>query len=215
MKIRKILAAAAAAAVAISTMAVTAFAEGSVDTVMVVQDSATWANTLSENVTITGDGEYSYSISGLDIAPDTLNVIYVKDASCIESTPKDYASGLLGADAEVVSLKINGSDVTVNPGSTLYDNSGNVLDFCLYNIWSADDTWIDVPVQNITSIDLTIKVTAGGAAAPADTGETADADTPAGDSDTASKTTGNVPAMAMVSVMALAGVAAVASKKRK
>lgn len=52
---------------------------------------------------------------------------------------------------------------------------------------------------------------------PADNGNVdADTDsTPAGDSTTTSNKTGNVPAAAMVSVMALAGVAAAASKKRK
>lgn len=48
------------------------------------------------------------------------------------------------------------------------------------------------------------------AAAPA-----ADTSTPAADSTTTSTATGNVPAAVMISVMAVAGAAAVASKKRK
>lgn len=48
------------------------------------------------------------------------------------------------------------------------------------------------------------------AAAPA-----ADTSTPAADSTTTSTATGNVPAVVMLSVMAVAGAAAVASKKRK
>lgn len=49
------------------------------------------------------------------------------------------------------------------------------------------------------------------AAAPAETTEAA----PAADSNTASATTGNAPAAVMVSVMAVAGAAALVSKKRK
>ncbi len=59
-------------------------------------------------------------------------------------------------------------------------------------------------------------VTTGGASAAADTGtaDTGAADTGAADT-TTSPTTGNVPAAVMVSVMAVAGTAAVISRKRK
>ena len=94
MKIKKIVAAIAAAAVAVSTMAVSAFAAQNTDSLadgtayLNINDSewsdfdATW-----ENVEITGDGEYTVSMTGAGgIALAQFNALEVKNGETFLST---------------------------------------------------------------------------------------------------------------------------------
>lgn len=185
MKISKIISGIAAAVVAVSVMAVSAFAADSIDTVMVIQENATWATTKSASVTITGSGDYTYTLDGLSIDPETLTVLYIKDASCVDSDPASgYTATLPDGSAVVKSFKINGKDVSLSGDSSFYDDGGKIIDMCFYNIWAAKETFFDTPAQTIESVEVTITVSAaGGAAADDSDADAADADVADDDSD--------------------------------
>ena len=139
-----------------------------VNTVMVMQDNATWTNQKSAEVAITGEGEFTYSLSGLSIDPNTVTVLYIKDAKCIEETASGYQSNISDINLEYKSLKINGADVAIKDGAQTAIKDG-IFDFALYNTWA--DSFIDLPTDTITSVELTVAISAA-AAAPAAVEET-------------------------------------------
>lgn len=203
MKIKKILAAVAATAVALSTMAVSAFAA----------DIWTGSNDLGTD----WDGAKALKIDAALFAD-------VADGSTIEI---GYTTG----EADYYNLKIventDGwpglSSPTVDPqwGTIGVDAGSTSYSFTI----NADDVArIQANGMVIQGYGVTItKVAVNGAASAPAASETADApvasetaDAPAADTaPTTAAATGNAPAAAMVSVMAVAGVAAIASKKRK
>ena len=146
-----------------------------VKTVMVMQENATWTNNKSAEVAVTGEGEYTYSLSGLSIDPTTATVLYIKDAACVDETPSGYQSNISDISLEYKSLKINGADVTISGDAPTAIKDG-VFDFCLYNIWA--DNYIDLPTDTITSVELTVAISSA-AAAPVE--ETATAEAPVED----------------------------------
>lgn len=210
MKIRKILAAAAAAAVALSAAAVNVFAAdeytaklGFADTAWAVQD---WES----SVAVTGDGQYTLESTAVAGAAD-FGVFVVDIEQMFADAPE--------ATAVLDKVEVDGSELSFDAAKIKYgdiEEKGNYR-IEIYNQYG--DTKNDSPVNQATAIGSSVKITftvsglGGAAAAPA---EEAPAETaPAADSNTQSATTGNASAAVMISVMAAAGIAAAASRKRK
>ncbi len=212
MKIRKILAAAAAAAVALSAAAVNVFAAdeytaklGFADTAWAVQD---WES----SVAVTGDGQYTLESTAIAGAAD-FGVFVVDIEQMFADAPE--------ATAVLDKVEVDGSELSFDAAKIKYgdiEEKGNYR-IEIYNQYG--ETKNDSPVNQATAIGSSVKITftvsgLGGEAAPAETEAPAAAETaPAADSNTQSATTGNASAAVMISVMAVAGIAAAASRKRK
>ncbi len=241
MKIKKIVAAIAAAAVAVSTMAVSAFAAQNTDSLadgtaylnINLSDwsefDATW-----ENAEITGDGTYTVSMTGADgINIGQFNALEIKNGETVFN--RTYT-------VTVDSIKINGVEQKIGEGYTCSaDGVGLTTRVNLYNEWNtpsedvSDDGAVDcraadgdVMSKTARMIDascletatndivVTFTVAGTGAAAAADTtADTAETTDAAETTETTSAATGNASAAAIAAVMAVAGVAAIAAKKRK
>lgn len=242
MKIKKIVAAIAAAAVAVSTMAVSAFAAQSTDSLadgtaylnINLSDwsefDATW-----ENAEVTGDGTYTVSMTGADgINIGQFNALEIKNGETVFN--RTYT-------VTVDSIKINGVEQKIGEGYTCSaDGVGLTTRVNLYNEWNtpnedvSDDGAVDCRAADgdvmsktarmidascletaTNDIEVTFTVAGTGAAAAADTAadtaETTEA-APA-TTETTSTATGNTSAAMIAAVMAAAGVAAIAAKKRK
>lgn len=233
MKLRKILAAVAASAIAVSTMAVTAISASAYNAYLGVQTNPSWifrngwtdasfgkdyenfdklskdgapadiAGTFTD-VEFTADGTYKVSLTGADLSSEELfSLLFV-------STDIPVNSGVKITNVKVI---IDGQTKYTFDEAYIPEDTGDYIQIQTRNIWN-DDLGKEEGLFSYTmpSDSVEIEFTVSGldaGAAPADAG------TPAGDGDTASKTTGNVPAGIMLSVMAVAGAAAVASKKRK
>ena len=208
MNIKKILAAAAAAAVAVSAMAVNVFAADEYTAKLGFADMSWSYQDWDSSTTVTGDGTYTIETSALAGSPDF--GVFVID---IEGMYGDHPE----ATAVLDSIEIDGSAIDFDAGKIMYgdiEEKGNFR-IDIYNQYS--DTKDNPGVNQATAIGSTLKLTftvsgLGGGTAAADTTDVA---TPAADSNTASATTGNVPAAVMVSVMAVSGAAVIASRKRK
>ncbi|MGN0599252.1 MAG: hypothetical protein ACI4JK_05095 [Oscillospiraceae bacterium] len=236
MKIKKIVAAIAAAAVAVSTMAVSAFAAQNTDSLadgtayLAINNSewgdfeATW-----ENVEITGDGEYTVSMKGADnIALAQFNALEVKNGEVkfgrtytitvtsilINGVEQKIADGYTcSADGAAINTRVNLYNEWNNPSEDVSDD-GNV------DCRSADGDFMSKSARMIDSAcleagtnDIVVTFTVaglGGAAADTTADTTAETTT-----ETTSTATGNASAAAIAAVMAVAGVAAIAAKKRK
>ena len=240
MKIKKIVAAIAAAAVAVSTMAVSAFAAQNTDSLadgtaylnINLSDwsefDATW-----ENAEITGDGTYTVSMTGADgINIGQFNALEIKNGETVFN--RTYT-------VTVDSIKINGVEQKIGEGYTCSaDGVGLTTRVNLYNEWNtpsedvSDDGAVDCRAADgdvmsktarmidascletaTNDIEVTFTVAGTGAAATADTAETTDAAETTETTETTSTATGNASAAAIAAVMAAAGVAAIAAKKRK
>lgn len=241
MKIKKIVAAIAAAAVAVSTMAVSAFAAQNTDSLadgtaylnINLSDwsefDATW-----ENAEITGDGTYTVSMTGADgINIGQFNALEIKNGETVFN--RTYT-------VTVDSIKINGVEQKIGEGYTCSaDGVGLTTRVNLYNEWNTpsedvsndgavDCRAADGDVMSKTArmidascletatndIEVTFTVAGTGAAAAADTtADTAETTDAAETTETTSAATGNASAAMIAAVMAAAGVAAIAAKKRK
>ena len=241
MKIKKIVAAIAAAAVAVSTMAVSAFAAQSTDSLadgtaylnINLSDwsefDATW-----ENVQITGDGTYTVSMTGADgINIGQFNALEIKNGETVFN--RTYT-------VTVDSIKINGVEQKIGEGYTCSaDGVGLTTRVNLYNEWNtpnedvSDDGAVDCRAADgdvmsktarmidascletaTNDIEVTFTVAGTGVVAAADTtADTAETTDAAATTETTSTATGNASAAAIAAVMAAAGVAAIAAKKRK
>lgn len=126
------------------------------ETALYVGESVTWVTAKSDSVTITGEGDYTYSISDLDIAPEALTVIYIKDVAVENGNAT--TSDIAPIKITYKSLKINGEEVAVKEGAPDGLNEKGVFDVAFYNIW--DENYIDAPTANINSVELTINVAA-------------------------------------------------------
>ncbi len=241
MKIKKIVAAIAAAAVAVSTMAVSAFAAQNTDSLadgtaylnINLSDwsefDATW-----ENAEITGDGTYTVSMTGADgINIGQFNALEIKNGETVFN--RTYT-------VTVDSIKINGVEQKIGEGYTCSaDGVGLTTRVNLYNEWNtpsedvSDDGAVDCRAADgdvmsktarmidascletaTNDIEVTFTVAGTGVAAAADTtADTAETTDAAATTETTSTATGNASAAMIAAVMAAAGVAAIAAKKRK
>ena len=241
MKIKKIVAAIAAAAVAVSTMAVSAFAAQNTDSLADgtaypnINDSewsdfdATW-----ENVQITGDGDYTVSMTGADgIALAQFNALEVKNGETffnrtytitvtsimINGTEQKIADGYTcSADANAINTRVNLYNEWNSPSEEVSDDGNVDCRAADGDFMSKSATMIDSSCLEAGTNDIVVKFTVAGtgvdaaADTTADTAETTDA---AETTETTSTATGNASAAAIAAVMAAAGVAAIAAKKRK
>ena len=242
MKIKKIIAAAAAAVVAISTMAISAFADDTYHAYLGVQTNPSWIfrnawndgtygkdsydsfDKLSKDgapadiagtftdVEITGDGTYKVSLTGADLSDEEIFSLL------FISTDIPVDAGVSITNVKVI---IDGQEKYTFAEGYIPEDTGDYIQVQARNIWNddlgkEDGLFAYMMPNDSVEMEFTVSGMGGGAAASneADTAE-APAETPAETTTTTSPTTGNVPAAVMVSVMAVAGAAAVASKKRK
>ena len=241
MKIKKIVAAIAAAAVAVSTMAVSAFAAQNADsfadgTAYLNINLSDWSefDATWENAEITGDGTYTVSMTGADgINIGQFNALEIKNGETVFN--RTYT-------VTVDSIKINGVEQKIGEGYTCSaDGVGLTTRVNLYNEWNtpnedvSDDGAVDCRAADgdvmsktarmidascletaTNDIEVTFTVAGTGAAAAADTAaDTAETTDAAETTETTSAATGNASAAMIAAVMAAAGVAAIAAKKRK
>lgn len=211
MKLKKILAAVAAAAVSVSAMAVNVFAADSYNAKLGFADTAWAVQDWDSFVEVTGDGQYTLESTAVAGASD-FGVFVIDIEGMFAGAPE--------ATAVLDKVEIDGSEISFDAGKIIYgdvEEKGNYR-IEIYNQYG--DTKNDSPVNQATAIDSSMKITftvsglGGGAAAPAETEAPAET-APAADSGTQSAATGNTSAAVMLSVMAAAGAAAAVSKKRK
>ena len=215
MKIKKILAAIAACAMAVSAMAVSASALGDDQKAYQfggAQVTWDWDADGDEEADSIGGVNGSNWLATLDEnGQGTLKVSAEKgDLIEVLSTGWDQIP-----DTPVFKATIEG---------TTYDVSYNSP---ISHAVTGDGPKVEIAIEWIVTDGATdgyfndwcqggIIVTKGGAADAAEAPAPADGnDAPAADTTTAPAATGNVPAAVMASVMAVAGAAAVASRKRK
>lgn len=224
MKLKKVLAAVAATAVALSTMAVSAFAA----------DIWTGSNPLGTD----WNGENALKIEGSLFADmkggDTVEISYTTDEDsgcCLKIVENTNGWPTLdspeGMDPEW-------STIAVESGSTSYSfvisaedaariqNSGMIVQGVGVTITKvavdgAGSAEAEAPAEPEASAEPDEEATdeAEASAEPEAPAAPAETEASAAGGESTAPATGNVPAAVMVSVMAAAGVAAVASKKRK
>lgn len=217
MKLKKIIAAAAAAAVSLSAMAVNVFAADSYNAKLGFADTAWAVQDWDSLVEVTGDGQYTLESTAVAGASD-FGVFVIDIEQMFADAPE--------ATAVLDKIEVDGAEISFDAAKIIYgdvEEKGNYR-IEIYNQYG--DTKNDSPVNQATAIGSSLKVTftvsglGGGDAAPAETEAPVAADTPAetapaADNNTQSAATGNAPAAVMITVMAAAGIAAAASKKRK
>ena len=217
MKMNKAIAALVSGAVAVSGMAVSAFA---LDTPVVAKlgfTDSTWEHQDWEtSVEVTGDGTYTLTSDVVAGAADF--GVFVIDFDQMFANYPD-------AVATLDKIEVDGSEISVSADKILYgdiEEKGNFR-IDIYNMYS--DTKDNPGVNQATAVSESLSVTftvsgLGGEAAPAETEaapaetEAAPAETTASAETTTAPATGNASAAAIVAVMAVAGAAAVISKKR-
>lgn len=249
MKMSKILAAAAAGAMAVSMMAaMPASAEGTYHAYLGIQSASfTFRNAWYEpnygqgvaaddgsnyfdhltgwdgptatnnggtftDAEITGDGTYSVSLTGdFNFGSDeALNLLFV-------STDIPLDAGITISD---VKIKIDGSTKYTFDEAYLSPDAAEYLEPMAINIWNDDLGKADGLfgyTMPTSSVEVEFTVSGMAAAAPAETEAAAPAETEAAApaETTTAPATGNASAAAVVAVMAVAGTAAVISKKRR
>ena len=217
MKVNKLIAAAVSGAVAVSAMAVSAFA---IDEPVIAKlgfTDSTWSfQDWDSNVEVTGDGTYTLTSTAVAGAGDF--GVFVIDFDQMYANYPD-------AVATLDKVEVDGAEISVDASKILYgdiEEKGNFR-IDIYNMYS--DTKDDPGVNQATAVNESLSITftvsgLGGdaaaetEAAPAETtaAETAAAETSA---DETPAKTGNTAAAAIAGVMAAAGAAAVVSRKRK
>ena len=231
MKIKKIVAAIAAAAVAVSTMAVSAFAAQNTDgladgTAYLAINNSDWGDfdATWENVEITGDGEYTVSMKGADnIALAQFNALEVKNGEIkfgrtytitvtsimITGVEQKINEGYTcSADSKAVTTRVNLYNEWNNPSEEVSDDGAVDCRAADGDVMSKSARMIDSACLEAGTNDIVVTFTVAGIGG----GDTA-ADTT---TDTTTSTeTGNTSAAVILSVMAVAGAAAIAAKKRK
>lgn len=215
MKMNKAIAALVSGAVAISGMAVSACA---LDTPVVAKlgfTDSTWEHQDWEtSVEVTGDGTYTLTSTTVAGAAD-FGVFVIDFDQMFANYPE--------AVATLDKIEVDGSEISVSADKILYgdiEEKGNFR-IDIYNMYSdtKDDPGVNQATAVAESLSVTFTVSGLEAAAPAET-EAAPAETeaPAVENTAADTTTapatGNASAAAIVAVMAVAGAAAVISKKR-
>jgi len=218
MKLKKIIAAIAAAAVAVSTMAVNAFAAETISCKLYSQNTESWTLYESDAFDISTDGG-DYNVT-LNAGGENLYItLYFKDVTG-GAAPDAFKNGTV----TINSIKANGKSLT--PTKTEYElvnSDSGVIDVCMINGWA--ETFVeagDCPMSEeggsysfaapVDTFEVDFSVSFGDAAAEAAPEATTEA---APEATTEAPATGNAPIAAMAVVMALAGAAAIATKKNK
>ena len=216
MKVNKLIAAAVSGAVAVSAMAVSAFA---IDEPVVAKlgfTDSTWSfQDWDSSVEVTGDGTYTLTSTAVAGAGDF--GVFVIDFDQMYANYPD-------AVATLDKVEVDGAEISVDGSKILYgdiEEKGNFR-IDIYNMYSdtKDDPGVNQATPVNESLSVTFTVSGLGDAAAAET-EAAPAETEAAPAETAAATdeapakTGNTAAAAIAGVMAVAGAAAVVSRKRK
>ncbi|MCM1022916.1 MAG: hypothetical protein NC395_02510 [Prevotella sp.] len=165
------------------------------------------------DVVITGDGTYKVSLTGADLSDEELfSLLFV-------STDIPVDAGVSITNVKVI---IDGMTKYTFDEGYIPDDTGEYIQVQARNIWNDDlgkEDGLFAYTMPTDSVEMEFTISGLGSAGAADTSaaEAAPADTaPAADTaPTTSASTGNVPAAAMVSVIAVAGTAAVLARKRK
>lgn len=233
MKKSKIFAVLAAAAMAVSALAIPASAE-SYNAYLGVQEPTNWSFRNAWNdkdlgkgteyfdhvtanypaapenkggtftdVEITGDGTYTVSLTGdFDFGgSEAFSLLFVSTDLPIDC----------GATISDVKVKIDGNTKHTFKEAFLNPDEKEYLSVLCINQWNGDiEQFGYVMPSSSVEIEFTVSGLGDGAAAPA-AEETA---APAADADTTATATGNTAAGVILSVMALAGAAAVISKRK-
>lgn len=160
---------------------------------------------------ITGDGTYKVSLTGADLSSEELfSLLFV-------STDIPVDAGVEITDVKVI---IDGQTKYTFDEAYIPEDTGEYIQVQARNIWNDDlgkEDGLFAYVMPSDSVEMEFTVSgmgSGAAAAPAD--DAADTSAPAADTaPTTSAATGNLPAAAMASAVAVAGVVAVVSRKRK
>ncbi len=200
MKLKKIIAAIAAAAVAVSTMAVNAFAATEYQAVLGFADTAWGAQDWEAATTVTGDGQYTIESTLVAGAVD-LGVFVVDITGMYAGNPE--------ATAVLDKVEIDGAELSFDAAGIQYgdiEEKGNYR-IEIYNQYglTKDNPPVNQATPIASSVKVTFTVSGLDGAAEAETAPEATTEAPA---------TGNAPIAAMAVVMALAGTAAVVAKKR-
>ena len=242
MKLRKIFAGIAAAAVAVSTMALTAISASAYNAYIGVQTNPNWIfrnawndgtfgrdnyehfNSLSADgkpadiegtftdVEFTTDGTYKVSLTGADLSDEEIFSLL------FVSTDVPLSDSVTFSNVKVIidgNTKYTFDEAYVSPDDTEYFNL-----LCI-NIWNGDvkDLFGYVMPNSSVEIEFTVSGLGDGAAAEpeapaADAGESAPA-ADAAETTTTAPATGNVAVASVAAVMTVAGAAMIASRKRK
>lgn len=161
------------------------------------------------DVDITGDGTYKVSLTGADLSDEELfSLLFI-------STDIPVDAGVSITDVKVI---IDGQTKYTFDEAFIPEDTGEYIQVQARNIWNdelgkEDGLFAYTMPTDSVEMEFTVSGIGGGAAAaPADDAAPA----PAVDAaPTTSPATGNVPAAAIASVIAVAGAAAVVSRKRK
>ncbi len=153
---------------------------------------------------ITGDGTYSVSVTDFDFGADeTLNLLFV-------STDVPLDSGITFSDVKIImdgQTKYTFDEAFLSPDSLTYAQPMAI------NIWNDDLGKADGLFGYMMPTDsIEIQFTVSGMAAASS--DAAAEETPAADSTTTSTTTGNTAVAGIAAVMAVAGAAALISKRK-
>lgn len=174
--------------------------DGSDEFKLTVGQSETWVNALSDAVTISGPGEYTFTITGLSFSGANMTVLYLKDAAGADADASggsyDGPSTLTGATILTKSIKINGEEVALTEGYPTGTTDAGIYDICWFNTWG--DSYFEIYNGTVNEIEVVIEVVDAEAAE--------EAPVPADEAPAAAPETGL--ALAVVpAVMALAAVA--------
>lgn len=233
MKLKKILATVAAAAMALSALMIPTSAADTYHAYLGVQTQPNWifrnawndgsfgkdvydsfdklsadgapsdiAGTFTD-VEITGDGTYKVSLDGVDLSEEEFfSLLFI-------STDIPVDSGVKFTDVKVI---IDGQTKYTFDEGYIPEDTGDYIQIQACNMWNDDLGKEDglfgymMPTESV-AMEFTVSgIAADGAAADTTADTTAE---------TTSAGTGNTSAAVILSVMAVAGAAAVAAKKRK
>lgn len=143
-------------ALSISVFAV----EGSDEFKLTVGESETWVNKLSDAVTISGIGVYTFTISGLSFDGANMTVLYLKDAAGADADANggsyDGPSTLTGATIYTKSIKINGERVALSEGYPTGTTDAGIYDICWFNIWG--NSYFEAYNGTVNDIEVVIEV---------------------------------------------------------
>ncbi len=158
-----------------------------------------------EDAEITGDGTYSVkgNFDWSDV--ETFSLLFV-------STDIPLDAGISISDVNII---IDGNNKYTFDEAFLSPDDTEYMNVLAINQWNTDIADLFAYTMPSESVEIQFTVSGMGSAAAASDDTAAETTAPAADSNTASATTGNVPVAAMVSVTAVAGIAAIASRKRK
>ncbi|MDE7302500.1 MAG: hypothetical protein K2N60_04170 [Oscillospiraceae bacterium] len=161
------------------------------------------------DVEITGDGTYKVSLTGADLSDEELfSLLFVSTDIPVDA----------GVSITNVNVIIDGQKKYTFDEAYIPEDTGAYIQVQARNIWNDDlgkEDGLFAYMMPTDSVEMEFTVSGMGSAEAAAPAATEDAAPAADTTPTTSASTGNLPVAAMASVMAVAGAAAVVSKKRK